>query len=103
KELRETKVWVMIIHQAMLIKPQSRLQPIIQECDELISIFVKKRKNSKTLSQVFSLTSAVRNSFVGYSNFNSTPLVIGGGLSGNAADFPLHRIPRNSGYQSRHR
>jgi four helix bundle protein len=41
KELRETKVWLLITAQAALVKPQALLEPIIQECDELISIFVK--------------------------------------------------------------
>jgi four helix bundle protein len=41
KELRETKVWLQMIVEATLIKPTSRLHPLIQECDELISIFVK--------------------------------------------------------------
>lgn len=41
KELRETKVWLLIIVRANLIKPASRLQALIQECDELISIFVQ--------------------------------------------------------------
>jgi len=47
KELRETKVWLLIIAKASLIKPQTRLQPIIKECDELISIFVKSTKTAK--------------------------------------------------------
>jgi four helix bundle protein len=41
KELRETKVWLLMIVESNLIKPKSRLHPLIQECDELISIFVK--------------------------------------------------------------
>ena len=41
KELRETKVWLMIITKATLVTPQTLLEPMIQECDELISIFVK--------------------------------------------------------------
>jgi four helix bundle protein len=41
KELRETKVWLLMIVESNLIKPTNRLHPLIQECDELISIFVK--------------------------------------------------------------
>ena len=47
KELRETKVWLLLIGKALIIKPQSRLEPIIQECNELISIFVKSAKTAK--------------------------------------------------------
>ncbi len=49
KELRETKVWLVIIARASLVKPQTLLEPLIHECDELISIFVKsvKTANSK--------------------------------------------------------
>ncbi len=41
KELRETKVWLLIIVKANLIKPKSKLDPLIDETNELISIFVK--------------------------------------------------------------
>jgi four helix bundle protein len=46
KELRETRVWLVIIAQASLVKPQTLLEPLIQECDELISIFVKSIKTA---------------------------------------------------------
>ncbi len=51
KELRETKVWLIMIIRANLIKPKSKLEPLINENDELVSIFVssintaKKNKN----------------------------------------------------------
>jgi len=41
KELRESKIWLLIIKKAELVKPLSRLEPVIVECDQLISIFVK--------------------------------------------------------------
>ena len=50
KELRETRVWLLMIVRAKLIKPVSKLDSLIQENNELISIFVtsistaKKRK-----------------------------------------------------------
>ena len=50
KELRETRVWLIMIVRAKLIKPVSKLDSLIQENNELISIFVtsintaKKRK-----------------------------------------------------------
>ncbi len=40
KELRETLIWLKIIERKPLC-PKSRLTPILKECDELISIFVK--------------------------------------------------------------
>ena len=40
KELRETRVWLIMIGRAKLIKPTSRLNPLIAENNELISIFV---------------------------------------------------------------
>ena len=41
KELRETHIWLRIIKLKALIKPSTKLDPIINECNELISIFVK--------------------------------------------------------------
>ena len=40
KELRETRVWLRIIGKTKLIKPESKLKLIIEENDQLISIFV---------------------------------------------------------------
>ena len=40
KELRETHVWLLMIQRKPLINPQDKLDPIIRECNELISIFV---------------------------------------------------------------
>jgi four helix bundle protein len=40
KELRETRTWLLIIQQKPLIKPAGKLQPLLNECHELISIFV---------------------------------------------------------------
>ena len=40
KELRETGRWLRLCERVPLIKPVSRLEPIQQETDELISIFV---------------------------------------------------------------
>ncbi len=47
KELRETKVWLQIIAKASLIKPSSKVEPIIREADELIAIFVASVKTAK--------------------------------------------------------
>ena len=40
KELRETLIWLKIIERKPLCSAE-RLGPILQECDELIAIFVK--------------------------------------------------------------
>ena len=40
KELRESLIWLKIIHEKPLCKPD-RLDPMIQETNELVSIFVK--------------------------------------------------------------
>jgi four helix bundle protein len=47
KELRETKVWMILIQRAGLIKPEEKIKPIIQENDELISIFVRSEQTAK--------------------------------------------------------
>ena len=46
KELRETRVWLLLIMRAELIKPASKLDALIQETNELISIFVKSVKTA---------------------------------------------------------
>ena len=54
KELRETRVWLIMIGRAKLIKSASKLESLIKENNELISIFVtsintarrNKKKNS---------------------------------------------------------
>jgi four helix bundle protein len=46
KELRETRVWLLMIIRAELIKPSTTLDPLIRETDELISIFVQSVKTS---------------------------------------------------------
>lgn len=47
KELRETKVWLILIFRTEIVSPKDRLEPLIQECDELISIFVQSVKTAK--------------------------------------------------------
>jgi len=53
-ELRETKVWLKMIVRANFIKPESKLEPLILENDQLISIFVASintaQKNRKKTS-----------------------------------------------------
>ena len=54
KELRETRVWLIMIGRAKLIKSVSKLEPLIKENNELISIFVTSintaRRNKKKTS-----------------------------------------------------
>ncbi len=47
KELRETRIWLLMIVKAILIKPTSKLEPLIHENNELISIFVTSVKTVK--------------------------------------------------------
>ena len=47
KELRETKVWLILILRTEIIFPKDRLEPLIQECNELISIFVQSVKTAR--------------------------------------------------------
>ena len=41
KELRETEIWLKIITRAELIQPSTKLAPLLQETDELISNLFK--------------------------------------------------------------
>ena len=47
KELSETKVWLQMMVKASLINPPSKLEPLICESDQLISIFVSSIKTAK--------------------------------------------------------
>ncbi len=47
KELRETRVWLLMIVRAKLIKPVSKFDSLIQENNELISIFVTSIRTAK--------------------------------------------------------
>ena len=47
KELRETRIWLLMIVKANLKKPTSKLEPLIHENNELISIFVTSVKTAK--------------------------------------------------------
>ena len=53
KELRETRVWLLMLVKAKLIKAASKLESLIDENNQLISIFVKsiqtaRKKRKKT-------------------------------------------------------
>jgi four helix bundle protein len=47
KELRETRVWLLIIRRAELLKPAALLDPLIAETNELISVFVASVKTAR--------------------------------------------------------
>ena len=47
KELRETRIWLLMIVKANLMKPASKLEPLIDENNQLISIFVSSIKTAK--------------------------------------------------------
>ena len=47
KELRETRIWLLMIIKANLIKPASKLESLIDENNQLISIFVTSIKTAK--------------------------------------------------------
>jgi four helix bundle protein len=40
KELRETQIWLKIVQRKILAKHDKKLGPLMDECDELVSIFV---------------------------------------------------------------
>jgi len=46
KELRETRVWLLMIVRAGLLKPTDALTPLLHETDELIAIFVTSVKTA---------------------------------------------------------
>jgi four helix bundle protein len=51
KELRETRVWLLMIVRTRLIKPESKLESLIDENNELISIFVKSVNTAKKIKE----------------------------------------------------
>ncbi|OVE73761.1 four helix bundle protein [bacterium B17] len=46
KELRETKIWFRIIKKAALVADPGSLDSILEECDQLIAIFVSSLKTA---------------------------------------------------------
>ena len=46
-ELRETKVWLLMIGKAHLIEPVTKLEPLIDENNQLISIVVTRVTTAK--------------------------------------------------------
>lgn len=47
KELRETRIWLLMLVKVSLVTPVSKLEPLIKENNELISIFVQSVKTAK--------------------------------------------------------
>ena len=48
KELRETEVWLKLIAKTGMIKPATKLDPLLKETDELISILFASVTTAKT-------------------------------------------------------
>lgn len=46
KELRETKVWFRIVKKADLLSSPEQLESMVEECDQLIAIFVSSIKTA---------------------------------------------------------
>ena len=51
KELRETRVWLLMTAKANLVKSASQLDPLIDENNQLISIFVTSVKTARQKRQ----------------------------------------------------
>lgn len=51
KELRESKRWLKLIHRVPLIKSPDKLEPLLQETEELIKIFVASIRTSKKINE----------------------------------------------------
>jgi hypothetical protein len=47
KELKETRVWLLMIQRAELVKPITKREALVQEVNELISIFVPSLKTTR--------------------------------------------------------
>ncbi len=47
KELRETNVWLQIIHRRRMMRSVDKTKSLIAECNELISIFVTSSKTAE--------------------------------------------------------
>ncbi|MCF7958661.1 MAG: four helix bundle protein [Phycisphaerae bacterium] len=47
KELRETETWLKVIIRSGLVQPSTKLEPLLQETDELISILFKSIDTAK--------------------------------------------------------
>ena len=47
KELRETRIWLVMIVKTRLIKPTSKLESLIDENNQLISIFITSIKTAQ--------------------------------------------------------
>jgi four helix bundle protein len=64
KELRETRVWLLIIRRKPLVDPPEKLDPLLAELDELIAIFATSvntaQNNRATRNKPGSLDAASR-------------------------------------------
>ncbi len=51
KELRETRIWLLMIEKANIVKNKSKFESLLSENNELISIFVKSVRTAKEKSK----------------------------------------------------
>ncbi|MCA9734033.1 four helix bundle protein [candidate division KSB1 bacterium] len=49
KELKETRIWLKIIIKSELIKPEQKIQPLLEETEELIAIIFKSIQTVRKL------------------------------------------------------
>jgi len=47
KELRETRVWLLLIQRKSMLSESSRIAPLMAECNEVIAIFVASIKTAR--------------------------------------------------------
>jgi four helix bundle protein len=47
KELQESQLWILLIQRAQLVAPEKRLEPILDECSELLKILAASRRTAK--------------------------------------------------------
>jgi four helix bundle protein len=47
KELQESELWILLIQRSKLLSPAKRMQPILNECTELLKILASSRRTAK--------------------------------------------------------
>ncbi len=48
KELRESRIWLLIIQRKKYVRPEKTIETVLNECLELIKIFVKSIKTAES-------------------------------------------------------
>lgn len=47
KELQETQLWILLIQRSKFLTPAKRMEPILNECAELLKILAASRRTAK--------------------------------------------------------